>query len=66
MKLHWIINENMITVFFIYKIKSDLHKDHVNYNAKLFPKRQYTNTLITVDKKVDFPDKFLLEQKFLF
>lgn len=42
-----------------------LYKDHDNYDAKLFPKRQYTKALTTVNKNVYFPDKFLLQQKFV-
>ena len=36
-----------------------------NYDAKLFPKRQYTKAFTTVNKNVYFPDKFLLQQKFV-
>ena len=42
-----------------------VNKDHVNYNTKLFPKRQHTKTVTAVNNKVYFPDKFLLEQKFV-
>lgn len=68
------INNEIITEIFL-KIwlprslyKDDwrsLYKDHVNCNAKLSCKRQYRKTLTTVNKKVSFPDKFLLEQKFV-
>ena len=31
----------------------------------MIPKRQYTKTLTTVNNNVDFPDQFLLEEKFV-